>query len=170
MNGETRYAEDANYWQTIVHPARSMGQMIELLEKCGIQRHEVMQGQARGKSAWLVRFEWRGATYRFLFVPLTCEHPEKESSFGGTRRVHEKQATYQMGRRAIHFVKAILVAADDQPAALFGFVELPDVKHSSGLAATAGELDLGTLTHRLPDLAVDSGIIMLEDGRGWTHG
>ena len=160
-----RYAEDANYWQTTVHAARSMGEVIELLEKFGVQRHELRQGQTGGRSAWMIRFEWREATYRFVFVPLECQYPDKVSSFGGTKRPHHKQAEYQTGRRALHFIKAILVAADDQPAALFGFIELPGVSHPSGIPATAAELDVRGLTEKLPELTV-SGIGILTDGSG----
>lgn len=32
---ETRHAEDANYWQTTVHPAKSQGEIIEMLEDFG---------------------------------------------------------------------------------------------------------------------------------------
>lgn len=56
-----------------------------------------------------------------------------------------------MGRIAVHFVKAILTAAEAHPHTLFGFVELPEAEmHPGGLPVTAGELDASGLTSALP--------------------
>jgi hypothetical protein len=46
-----------------------------------------------------------------------------------------------MGRIAVYFVKAILTAAEAQPAALFGFLELPGA-HPGAIPVTAAELDI----------------------------
>ena len=152
---EPRYAEDANYWQTTVHPAKSQAGIIEQLEDFGTTNMMIAQGQTSGRMAWLVRFEWQGRSYRFTFTPLPCRNPDKASSFGGKRRIHTKQAEYQMGRVALHFVKAILTAAEAQPHALFGFVELPGVgSYPGGLPVTAGDLDVEGLTDTLPSLDV----------------
>jgi len=165
MTEETRFAEVANYWQTTVSPYKSQGEIMELLDKFGALNMMVTQGKAGDRLAWLIRFEWRGATYRFTFVPLPCREPDKESSFGGTRRFHNKQSTYQMGRIAVHFVKAILTAAEAQPHALFGFTELPEVgTHPGGLPFTAGELDIGGLVAALPPLEVGMPVPQLQSG------
>lgn len=148
-----RFAEDANYWATTVHPAKSQAEIVELLEGFAVVNLIISQGMAAGRIAWLVRFEWNGATYRFAFTPLECRTPDKETSFGGQRRRHIKQSEYQMGRIAVHFVKAILTAAEVQPNALFGFVELPGAaQHAGGLPMTAGELNVTGLTNVLPEL------------------
>lgn len=157
MSNDQRYAECANYWQTTVHPAKSQGEIIEMLDSFGVEQMQVSQGQAGDRMAWLVRFTWLGATYRFAFSPLACEFPNKESSFGGNRRKHHAQARYQMGRIALHFVKAILTAAEAHPHALFGFMELPGIAHhSDGMPMTAGELDVSGLAQSLPELTMAS--------------
>jgi len=147
------YAERFNYFDTTVHPAKSQAEVIELLEDFGATNFVIQQGQVNGKYAWLVRFEWRGETYRFVFVPLECEYPEKERSFGEKRRTYHEQARWQMGRIAVHFVKAILTAAETNPDALFGFLELPAVAtHPGGMPKTAAEINVEGLTAALPQL------------------
>lgn len=176
---ETRYAEDANYWSTTVSPYKSQGEIMELLDRFGATNMMVTQGQALStgsrqarRLAWLIRFEWHGATYRFTFTPLPCRNPDKVSSFGGTRRAHDEQARYQMGRIAVHFVKAILTAAEAHPHALFGFVELPEVgTHPSGLPVTAGELNVERFVAALPMIDVATLPARLADGgEGWIEG
>lgn len=161
-----RYAEEANYWNTTVHPAKSQANIMVMLEDFGAVSMMVTQGQARGQLAWMIRFEWQARTYRFVFVPLECKSPDKESSFGGKRRCHSDQARYQMGRIAQHFTKAILTAAEAHSHALFGFLELPEAG-TSNIPMTAGELDVSGLTAALPPLALPSGIqenlIVIED-------
>jgi len=145
-----RKAEQANYWDTTVQPGNSQGEIIALLEEFGADGLLFAQGNARGKFAWLVRFSWRGANYRFVFSPLECEYPEQVHSYGGKRRTHVEQARFQMGRIASHFVKAILTAAEAQPHALFGFMELPGMATSGGIAPVAGELDVNELIDAAP--------------------
>ncbi|MEM7342988.1 MAG: hypothetical protein AAF485_01985 [Chloroflexota bacterium] len=148
----TRYAEQANYWQTTVHPAKSQGEIIELLEDFGATNYQITQGQAQSQYAWLIRFEWQSRSYRFTFTPLVCEYPDTERKFGGKKRTHLEQSKYQMGRIAVHFVKAILTAAETHPHALFGFMELPETASNGGLPRTAGELDTGGIVSALPEL------------------
>jgi len=147
-----RHAEEANYWQTTVSPSRSQGEIMELLNDFGTSNYQITQGRTLGSVAWLVRFEWIGHSYRFIFTPLDCKKPEIVHSFGGDRRPHKEQALYQMGRIAIHFVKAILMAAEAHPHALFGFMELPHTSSGNGLPLTAGELDIIELQSMLPAL------------------
>lgn len=155
-NEDRLYAEDRPYWVTTVDPNKSLGELMAQLGRFGIFRHEIRQGQALGNVAWLIRFQYLGRTHRFVFTPRPCREPDTVRSFGGTRRTHAKQALFQMGRTAFHFVKNLLAAADDQPAALFGFVELPGVFHAGELPATAGELEVTGLTQALPELKVTS--------------
>jgi len=78
------------------------------------------------------------------------------------RRSHAEQAKFQMGRIAVHFVKAILTAADAQPHALFGFLELPLAGiHRGGLPVTTAELDASGLTAALPELAIGGSPLLL---------
>ncbi len=155
-------AEKMNYWDTTVHPAKSQAEILELLEDFGVVNCQISQGQAAGRFAWLIRFEWQGRTYHFIFIPLECQFPEKESSFGGKRRIHQEQAKYQMGRIAVYFVKAILTAAETNPDALFGFLELPAIAtHPGGIPATAANLDVSGLTRALPELPINNGDIYL---------
>jgi hypothetical protein len=154
-----RWAEEANYWDTTVTPAKSQGEITELLQDFGAESTMMAQGQADGRYAWLVRFRWHEANYRFAFTPLTCQWPLKQSNFAGKRREHSEQAKYQMGRIACHFVKAILTAAEAQPGALFGFMELPVATHS-GVPPVAAELDVSTLLDaapifQLPQITID---------------
>lgn len=149
----SRSAEKANYFDTIVAPGNSQGEIIALLEEFGADGVMVAQSNARGRFAWLVRFAWNGANYRFVFTPLECELPLKMSSFGGKRRTHSDQARYQMGRIAVHFVKAILTAAEAQPHALFGFMELPMASQSGGMPPVAAELDVSILVANAPLLS-----------------
>jgi len=146
----TRSAEKANYFDTTVQPGNSQGEIIALLEEFGAESVMVAQGNAGGRFAWLVRFHWNSANYRFVFTPLECELPAKVSSFGGKRRTHSDQARYQMGRIAVHFVKAILTAAEAQPHALFGFMELPMAAQGSGMPPVAAELDVSILVDKAP--------------------
>ena len=43
---KVRFAEKANYWATTVHPAKSQGEIIELLEEFGAVNYQMMQGQS----------------------------------------------------------------------------------------------------------------------------
>lgn len=148
---KARYAEKANYWETAVHPAKSQGEIMEMLDEFGATASALMQGQADGRYAWLIRFQWQGKSYRFTFVPLVCQYPNKISKFSGKARSHEDQAKYQMGRIAVYFVKAILTAAEAHPFALFGFMELPETARNGALPMVAGELDSDRITSALPD-------------------
>lgn len=142
-----RFAEDSNYWDTQVHPAKSQGEITELLEDFGIENIQFSTGKANGKTAWLIRFEWEQKSYRLLFTPLTCRMPTKQFSRSGKTKTYEQQAVAQMGRRAVYMVKAILTAALEEPAVMFGFMELPS--GGSGLAPIVSELDVSQLTQRL---------------------
>ncbi len=146
-----RFAEDSNYWDTTVHPSKSQSEIVEMLEDFGADQIMVVQGQSAGKFAWLVRFRWNNANYRFLFTPKECRYPSKISSFGGKRREHSDQARFQMGRVAAWFIKAILTAAEEKQDALFGFLELPGAGyHPSGVPYTAAELDTRELVSLAP--------------------
>jgi len=46
---QNRFAEDGNYWQTTVHPAKSQAEIMELLEDFGTFNMIISQGQAQGK-------------------------------------------------------------------------------------------------------------------------
>lgn len=157
------YAEDWNYFDTTVHPAKSQAEILEALEDFGALNFQTMQGQMGGKVAWMIRFEWEGATYRFAFTPLECRWPTKERSFGGKRRMHSEQAKYQMGRRAVHLIKGLLSAAIESSAALFGFMELPEVAtHPGGLPKTAAEIEVSHLIKALPNFS--EGVFYLTEG------
>ena len=145
-----RYAEEANYWDTTVQSGNSQGEIIDLLNDFGAESVMFAQGNAGGRFAWMVRFHWNGANYRFAFTPLQCAQPDQVNSYGGKRRTHTEQAKCQMGRIAVHFVKAILTAAEAQPGALFGFMELPEAASGSGVPPVAAELDISTLIDAAP--------------------
>ncbi len=145
------YAEDLNYWDTTVHPAKSLGEIQEMLEDFGVTNTMITQGSAGDKLAWLVRFQWRDRSYHFVFTPLPCRWMAKVSTFGGKKRAHEEQARYQMGRIAVYFVKALLTAAQTNPDALFGFLELPGAR-PGGVPPTTAELDVRGLTAVLPEM------------------
>lgn len=162
-SGEKRYAEDMNYWETTIHPSKSLGEIQEMLEDFGAMAQIVSQGQADGKIAWLIRFQYLDRSYRFVFMPLECRYPNKIASFGGKRRTNNDQARYQMGRIAVNFVKAILTAAEMNPQALFGFLELPGVSRS-GIPPIAAELDLSGLVGLLPQIEMPLLGSGLEDG------
>ena len=162
-----RYAEDANYWSTTIHPAKSQATIIETLEDFGANNYQISQGQANGRFAWLIRFEWQGRSYRFIFTPLGLEFPKKLSTFGGKRRTHEAQTRRQMGRIATHFVKAVLTAAEADPNALFGFMELPDTATAGGLPLIAAELDASGIMSALPAFpAPPANTLLLPNGGG----
>lgn len=161
-----KFAEDWNYFDTTVHPAKSQAEIIEMLEDFGAANYLVQQGQVGGKFAWLVRFEWHGRSYRFAFTPLDCRYPNNERSFGGKRRKFSEQARYQMGRIAVHFTKAILTAAEANPDALFGFLELPEVATRGGVAVTAAELGAEGLTKALPAPFVEGEILYITEEAG----
>jgi hypothetical protein len=153
---EKEHAEDRPYWATTVHPAKSQGQIIELLENFGAKDMIVSQGHSQGQVAWVIRFKWLGRVYRFVFTPRACRSPDKESSFNSRRRTHADQARYQMGRTAVHFIKAILTAAEEHEGALFGFLELPEAgSHRGGLPLVASEVDMSSLMGDLPPLLED---------------
>lgn len=148
------YAEEMNYFQTTVHPAKSQGEIVALLEEFGVENIIFTQGLSAGRIvAWIVRFEWDGRTYRFGFKPLECLNPDKDKSYGGRRRANKMQAKWQMGRIAVHFTKAILTAATVSSHALFGYVELPEAgTYKDGSPIIAGELGIDGLTGALPNL------------------
>lgn len=159
---EARFAEDANYWTTTVSPFVSQGEIYGMLKAFGTEGMMITQGQTTdGREALLVRFGWLGESYRFVFVPLECRYPENERSFNKTRRTHAEQALYQMGRVAMHGVKAILTIAESTPAVLAGFRELPGVgHHDDGLPYTMGELSTHELTAALPLIQIDRGRLL----------
>jgi hypothetical protein len=159
MKPNLRYAEDANYWDTNVHPAKSLGEIQELLDDFGADAIMTTQGQNQGRFAWLIRFQWLGRSYHFVFTPLTCRFPNEVNSFDKKRRSHDEQAKYQMGRIAVWFVKAVLTAAEAQPGALFGFLELPGASKGS-VPMTTADLEVDGLTAALP------GIDVLQLGKG----
>jgi len=148
------YAEDSNYWETSVHPAKSWAEIEEMLEDFGVSETMTARGRVDGRPGRMIRFNWRNKSYRFEFIAKKCRQPDKIASFGGKRRSHTEQAEYQMGREAVNFVKAILIAAKSQPVTLFAFQELPGVaqQRPGGLPLTAGELDTSKLVAVLPPL------------------
>lgn len=154
---EPRYAEDANYWTTKVSPFVSQGEILAMLKTFGAYRYMITQGQTDdGRDALLIRFGWLNASYRFVFVPLRCEYPDKTRRVGKEVRTHDEQALYQMGRVAMHGVKAILTIAEATPDVLAGFKELPGVgHHAGGLPYTLGELRVDELTAALPAIQID---------------
>jgi hypothetical protein len=156
-----KYAEDLNYFDTTVHPAKSLGEIQELLENFGATATIVSQGQVHGNYAWVIRFQWNGRAYRFVFTPAPCRWPTKVMSYEKKKRPNEEQARWQMGRIALYFVKALLTAADTQPAALFGYMELPGAR-SGGMPPVASELDVEEMTGLLPGIELPR----LEGGRG----
>jgi hypothetical protein len=145
------FAEEFPYFDTTVSPAKSQGDVVELLEAFGADAVMVAQGTAGGKYAWLVRFQWQGRNYRFEFTPLQCRNPLKDRSFGGKRRSFAEQARWQMGRIAVHFTKAILTAAEAHPGALFGFLEITAGSSApGGLPPIASQLDVSALANTTP--------------------
>lgn len=151
-----QYAEELNYFDTTVHPSKSLGEIQEMLEDFGADNVMVAQGKSGGKHSWLIRFMWQGKPYRFIFSPLPCRQSLTEHSYGGKRRTNEEQARWQMGRIAVHFVKAILTAADAHPNALFGFMEIAMAGAPGRLPPTAAELNVDGLVKALPDLDIPS--------------
>jgi hypothetical protein len=146
----SRFAENANYWDTAVKPESSQNEINEMLEKFGADAVMMARGKAGGRFAWLVRFQWQGRNYRFAFTPLECRAGYKSGRFGGKRHTHDDQARYQMGRIAVNFVKAILTAAEAQPHALFGFMELPGAASGSFFPPVAAEVDVSALIGNAP--------------------
>lgn len=145
------WAEDRAYWDTIVSPSKSMGEVQEILNDFGVQSMDIRLGQTGNRFAWVVRFEWQEKAFRFVFLPKTCQWPNKISSFGGKRRNHEEQSHYQMGRVAVNLVKNVLAAAEESPAALFGYLEVAG-SNPGGIPMTAAELDVEGLTMLLPGI------------------
>jgi hypothetical protein len=155
MIQKSNYAEDRPYWDTTVAPAKSLGEIQELLENFGAEATIITQGSAGGRYAWLIRFQWNDKSYRFTFIPLACRRPTNVGSFGGKKRAFEEQTRYQMGRIAVYFVKAILTAAETQPQALFGYMELSGVRSHT---IVASDLNVDEMTYLLP------GTNLLESG------
>jgi uncharacterized protein YwbE len=147
-----RFAEDANYFDTTVHPAKSLGEIQEMLDDFGAENVMVVQGHTGGKVAWLIRFMWLGKPYRFMFTPLECRTPGNQRTVGGKKITNADRAKYQMGRIAVYFVKAILTAAEAHPHALFGFMELSVGQAAGQLPPTAGELNVDGLVKALPEI------------------
>lgn len=125
-------------------------QLDWLLNGFGVNKIMTASGEANGRLAWLIRFEWRERSYRFAFTPLPCQNPQKVTTFAGKKRSHLEQAEWQMGRIAAHFTKAILTAAEAHPYALFGFMELPNPNGQG--AQTAGDLGIEGVLSALPSM------------------
>jgi hypothetical protein len=140
-----QFAEEINYFDTTVHPAKSLGEIQEMLEEFGVEGCQVTQGYAGQTRAWMIRFGWLGYPYRFVFIPLKCKFPSTEHTYSGKKRKNEEQAYWQMGRIALYFVKAILTAAEMNPHALFGFMEISTGNKSRKIPKTAGELNIDNL-------------------------
>lgn len=107
-----RYAEDAKYWKTTVPPAKSQAEIRQMLEDFGATNSAIMQGQTGKKPTWMVRFDWNGYNFRYEFAPLECKEPDKVSRFGWKKRSHAEQARFQLGRKAVHFVRLNLEIID----------------------------------------------------------
>lgn len=146
-----RFAEKANYFDTTVHPANSMGNIQAMLDDFGATAINVMTGQEGDKAFWMIRFKWMNQFYRFSFQPLPCENPGKLITIGGKKRTMLEQAKYQMGRIAEHAVKAILTAAEAMPGALVGFAELNAI-NSENVPVTIQELSLSGLNRMVPSI------------------
>lgn len=144
------FAEDMNYFDTTVPLSRSIGEVGELLDNFGASASIVSQGRSDGKLAIAVRFQYASRTYRFTFIPYPCRNPEKTRKIGGRYRTNAEQAGLQVGRIAVNFVKAILTAAEMNPAALFGFLELPGYGSRAGAPVIASEIPVEDLTGLLP--------------------
>jgi hypothetical protein len=151
-----RFAEEANYFQTTVHPATSMGEVQAMLDEFGADAIQTMTGTANDRSYWMIRFRWMGKFYRFTFQPLVCENPEKVVVIGSQKngkrvslkRTALEQSKYQMGRIAVNAVKAVLTAAEAMPGALFGFAELP-ATNEDGFPVVVSEVNLDKISHIL---------------------
>lgn len=156
MTNQPRFAEDANYWTTVVPPYESFGKILALLENFDVGTKVLSQATTDdGRMALVIRFDWFNEGHRLLFVPLECREPDKVSTFGKKKRKHSEQAKFQVARIALYSVKAILTMAESQPSVLYGFKELPGIgSHTNGLPFTAGELDLHTITKSLPTIQV----------------
>src|SRR3989304_10640833 len=100
-----RYAEEANYWDTTVQSGNSQGEIIDLLNDFGAESVMFAQGNAGGRFAWMVRFHWNGANYRFAFTPLQCAQPDQVNSYGGERGAPIGQGGRQKGGGAARFVE-----------------------------------------------------------------
>ena len=122
------FSEDLPYFSTAVQPLRSLGEVQAIMEDFGVEQVMVQTGQSKGTHAWLIRFVYSGQVYRFVFTPKKCRNPEKVMTYAGKRRTNSEQSVYQMGRTAVYFTKAMLMAADVDPDALFAFAELPNNK------------------------------------------
>jgi hypothetical protein len=144
-----RFAEEANYFSTTVHPAASMGEIQAMLDDFGADTIQTMTGFNNGKSYWMIRFKWLDKFYRFTFQPLTCQNPDKLFTIGGKKRTVSEQAKYQMGRIAVNAVKAVLTAAEAMPGTLYGFTELP-VMNEDGIPAIVSEIDISKFKNALP--------------------
>lgn len=148
-----KYAQDSPYWGTDVNPYKSQGEITALLDDFGAQAIQISQGRAGDKVAWLIRFTWRDHSYRFVFTPLPLRGPKPGYKPHTVNQLQElkTKALSQMGRIAVFFIKSLLTAADAQPAALFGFMEIPDLgQRPDGLPYTAGEIDTAKITNALP--------------------
>lgn len=156
-----QYAEDKNYWNTTVSPGKSQGEIMDLFDDFGVKHTILLQGRSNGKTAWLIRFVWNSRRYRFLLSPFECRDPQKIFTFGGKRRTAAEQAVYQMGRRAFHFVKALLTVAMEDEAALFGFLELNSA-NAQGIPLVTSEMPaefFQDYADAPPEFLLDSGII-----------
>lgn len=152
----TKYAEEMSFWTTDVDPYRSQGELMAMLNKFGAANFQVTAGQSMGANAWQVRFDWRGETYRIVFLPHPCREPDTMIMRNKhPLRMRREQAVYQMAREAVIFVKAVLNHATSRPEVLFGFKELPGMgARPDGLPYTAAELDTAQLTTQLQPLAL----------------
>jgi hypothetical protein len=143
---EKRFAEDANYFTTTVHPAQSMGEIQAMLDDFGADSVQTATGKDKNDvPTWMIRFHWLDQFYRITFRPLDCRNPEKEMTVAGKRRTCREQAKYQMGRIAYFAVKALLTAAEAMPGALTGFAELNAV-NADGIPVTVQEVNIGKLS------------------------
>lgn len=105
-----------------------------------------------------------GKTYRFIFVPRDPQQPNESKLYGKIRRTRKEQAVCQMGRRAVNMVKNVLACAEDDPAALFGFLELGSgLYNEGGLPATAAEINVDGLSRALPEIKINNPYL-LESG------
>lgn len=130
----SKYAQEMPYWGTTVAPEKSRAEIDKLLRKHGTRVVQITTGRMDGKEAWRITFEHKDKPYQLDFHPL-----EVKTSFGREPTSKQsEQALCQMGRFAFFAIKNLVVIAEQLPAALFGFMAIPDEKGQTRIAADLG--------------------------------
>lgn len=129
-----KYAQQMPYWGTTIKPSKSRAEIDDQLRKAGARIVQITTGRLGNKEAWKITFEYKDNPFQLVFHPLEVKTTYRRDSTIS----QQNQALCQMGRFAFYCIKNLLIIAEQQPAALFGFLAISGPDGKPMIAADLG--------------------------------